>query len=52
MSGSHSPFPMHVDVLDPVSISPAGQLKVTVVPSIAGFLPFMYATFTVSSRSD
>ena len=37
-SGSHSPLPIQVDVLDPVSISPGGQLKVTVVPSVGGFL--------------
>ena len=33
-SGSHSPFPVHIDELDPVSTSPGGQLKVTVLPSI------------------
>ena len=31
-SGSHSPFPVPVDVLDPVSSSPGGQLKVTTLP--------------------
>ena len=38
MSGSHSPFSIQVDAFDPVSVSPDGQLKVTVVPSEAGFL--------------
>ena len=33
-SGSHSPFPVHIDELDPVSTSPGEQLKVTVLPSI------------------
>ena len=33
-SGSHSPFPVHIDELDPVSTSPGGQLKVTMLPSI------------------
>ena len=37
-SGSHSPFLIHVAVLGPVSISPEGQVKVTVVFSIAGSL--------------
>ena len=32
-SGSHSPFPIQVDELGPVSTSPGGQLKVVVVPS-------------------
>jgi hypothetical protein len=29
---------MHVDVFDPMSITPGEQLKVAIVPSIAGFL--------------
>ena len=37
-SGSHSPLPMHVEALDPVSINPSGQLNAIIVPSIAGFL--------------
>ena len=32
-SGSHSPFPIHIDVLEPVSTSPSGQVKVTLAPS-------------------
>jgi hypothetical protein len=32
-SGSHSPFPVHVAELGPVSTDPGGQLKVTVHPS-------------------
>ena len=35
-SGSHSPFFMHVDVWDPLRISPGEQPKVIVVPSTAG----------------
>ena len=38
VSGSHSLFSIQVDAFDPVSVSPDGQLKVTVVPSKAGFL--------------
>ena len=37
-SGSHSPLPVHVEALDPVSVNPSGQLNVMVVPSIVGFL--------------
>ena len=37
-SGSHSPFPIHVDVLGPVSTSPTGQSKKMRVPSKAGSL--------------
>ena len=32
-SGSHFPFSMHVDVSDPLSISPGGQLNIMEVPS-------------------
>ena len=41
MFGSHSPFPIHVVVLGPLSTSPGGQPKITLVPSIAGcrFVP-------------
>ena len=44
-SGSHSPFPIHVDVLGPVSTSPGGQLNVTLVPStkISDFLSLLSA---------
>ena len=35
-SGSHSPFPIHVDELDPLSICPRGQINVIVCPSSAG----------------
>ena len=31
--GSHSPFPIHIDLLGPVSTSPGGQVKVMLVPS-------------------
>ena len=31
--GSHSPFPVQVAELDPLSTSPGGQLKVIVLPS-------------------
>ena len=34
-SGSHSPFPMHVDELGPVSTSPEEQVKLTLSPSRA-----------------
>ena len=34
-SGSHSPFPMHVEVLGPERISPGEQANVTLVPSIS-----------------
>ena len=33
-SGSHSPFPVHVAKLGPVSFHPEGQLKVILHPSI------------------
>ena len=33
-SGSHSPFPVHIVELGPVSTSPGGQLNLTVLPSI------------------
>ena len=32
-SGSHSPFPVQVVELGPISASPGGQLKLKVVPS-------------------
>ena len=32
-SGSHSPFPMHVDVFGPERISPGEQANVTLTPS-------------------
>ena len=32
-SGSHSPFPMHVDEFGPESISPGEQANVTLAPS-------------------
>ena len=32
-SGSHSPFPVQVVELSPISASPGGQLKVKVAPS-------------------
>ena len=37
-SGSHSPFPIHVDVVGPVSTDPGEQLNVTLAPSNAGSL--------------
>ena len=33
----HSPFPMYVTVLGPVSISPGGQVKVTFDPTTTGW---------------
>ena len=36
IAGSHSPFSIHFDELDPSSTVPGGQSKVTVVPSTAG----------------
>ena len=33
-SGSHSPFPIHIDELGPVSTCPGGQLNLTVLSSI------------------
>jgi hypothetical protein len=33
-SGSHSPFPVHVAKLDPLSTSPGGQLNLILHPSI------------------
>ena len=35
-SGPHPPFPIHVAELDPLSISPEGQVNVTLFPSNAG----------------
>ena len=35
-SGSHSPFPMHVDELGPTSVSPVLQVNVMTSPSEAG----------------
>ena len=35
-SGSHSPFPIHVDELDLLSICPVGQVNVIACPSRAG----------------
>ena len=32
-SGSHTPFSIHVAELGPMSTIPAGQLKLTVLPS-------------------
>ena len=37
-SGLHCPFAIHVDVLDPTSSRSGGQIKYTVLPSLAGFL--------------
>ena len=34
-SGSHSPFPIHIDVLEPVSTNPGEQVKVIVLPLTA-----------------
>ena len=35
-SGAHSPFPIHVAKLDPLSICPCGQMNIIVRPSSAG----------------
>ena len=35
-SGSHSPFPIHVDELDPLRVCPGGQVNVIFCPSRAG----------------
>ena len=35
-SGSHSPFLVHIDVLGPLSSSPAGQANTTMLSSTAG----------------
>ena len=35
-SGSHSPFPIHVDELDPLSVCPERQVNMIVCPSSAG----------------
>jgi hypothetical protein len=35
-SGSHSPLPVHVDVLDPLRICPGRQVNVIACPSSAG----------------
>ena len=35
-SGSHSPFPIHVDELGPLSTAPVGQINVMPAPSNAG----------------
>ena len=47
-SGSHSPFAVQTAVLDPTSIDPGGQLKVTLVPSVAGntFWPIIVTVFS------
>ena len=37
-SGSHFPFPIHIDVLGPISSNPGGQCKVMLVPSLAGIM--------------
>ena len=37
-SGSHSPFPIHVHVLGPLSIAPVGQMNAILSPSNAEFL--------------
>ena len=34
MSGSHSPFSVHVAELDPMSTNPGEQLSLTVLPSM------------------
>ena len=35
-SGSHSPFPIQVDELDPLSICPEGQMNIIIWPSSTG----------------
>ena len=35
-SGSHSPFPIHVDELGPLSIASIGQMNVMFAPTNAG----------------
>ena len=35
-SGSHSPFPIHIDELDPFRVCPGGQANVIFCPSSAG----------------
>ena len=35
IAGSHSPFSIHFDELDPSSTAPGGQSKFTVVPTTA-----------------
>ena len=50
-SGSHSPFPIHVVVLGPVSTSPGGQLKFTLDPSSAGFLSSIVSTEVLAAVS-
>ena len=45
-SGSHSPFPIQVAVLLPLSTRPVGQVKWTVAPCIGRPL---YATFSLDS---
>ena len=35
-SGSHSPFPIHIDILGPLSIIQGGQLKSTLLSITAG----------------
>ena len=35
-SGSHFPFPIHVDWLDPLSTCPGAQVNVIICPSSAG----------------
>ena len=37
-SGFHSPFPMHVDTLDPMIAFPGGQLRVILAPSAVEIL--------------
>ena len=45
VSGSHSPFSMHVAESGPsLSTSPGGQLKVTVLPSTGISNPTMFGT--------
>ena len=38
MSGSHSPFSVHVAELDPMSTNPGEQLSLTVLPSMSRLL--------------
>ena len=45
-SGSHFPFPIHVDELGPLCIDPVGQVNVIFCPSSAGSL---YPSITTSA---
>ena len=50
-SGSHIPFSLHVAVWGPISSSPEGQLKVTVVPS-TGMRSSVATTFGTGHSSQ